>query len=338
MAQDFWASSGYNLCTKDDRGWLIPSDKYLQLVLARPELSPVEESCAAERALYRRLQSKPRLNVTEVDLAELADDDARDNWRVYLEFRQLLNDSKTLEAAYLHQVRNDVTIAPVLFDQLAHSITRNALHGVEDAYTCRAAELFFREQRVAMHEGQALSADTLTIELYEETGGFGNLGRLMRDQGTQTAAIKMDVLNNENAPFYWMRDELHSFAIDLIPGREGSEALARVIERWYAHLLGLRVAVTPKVQIEDPAWRWHIGLDVRATQLLNSLYDGKALEEKDANAIICLFELTETVGHDTKSTREPLKIYLAVAHDHQQRLKLKPQNLIVGLPAELLTR
>jgi hypothetical protein len=50
----------------------------------------------------------------------------------------------------------------------------------------------------------------------------------------------MDVLNHENAPFYWMRDELYSFAIDLAPGRDGADALARVLERWVARLTGAR--------------------------------------------------------------------------------------------------
>src|SRR5204862_8113082 len=114
------------------------------------------------------------------------------------------------------------------------------LEGVEDPWILRAGELLFRRQRVSTEGGQVLAADAATLEVYNETGGFGAVGKLLREH---LPAVKMGVLNHENALFYFMRDELYSFVLDLTPGREGSIALARVLERWVAHLAGSRVAI-----------------------------------------------------------------------------------------------
>jgi hypothetical protein len=45
-----------------------------------------------------------------------------------------------------------------------------------------------------------------------------------------------------------------------------------VLERWVRHFLGVVVRIEPRSRVDDPAWRWHIGLDVDATALLNELY------------------------------------------------------------------
>ena len=52
---DFWSSCGYNLLRKGADGRLIVTDDYLRLYYARPELAPVAESCANERALHALL-------------------------------------------------------------------------------------------------------------------------------------------------------------------------------------------------------------------------------------------------------------------------------------------
>ena len=79
-------------------------------------------------------------------------------------FRDHLLRHKTLEAAYVDLVRRGVGNTPPLFvNQLVHVILRNALDGVEDARVVRAAELFFRTQRVTLHEGSLLAADEETV-------------------------------------------------------------------------------------------------------------------------------------------------------------------------------
>jgi hypothetical protein len=49
---EFWRSSGYRLVEIDAAGGLRPTDDLLRAFVLRPELVPVEESCAAELALH----------------------------------------------------------------------------------------------------------------------------------------------------------------------------------------------------------------------------------------------------------------------------------------------
>ena len=68
-------------------------------------------------------------------------------------------------------------------------------------------------------------------------------------------------------------------------------ALARVLERWVAHLLGVRVAIEPVQRIDDARWRWHVGLDSEATALLNDLYEGRPVDEARQRRLLSLFRL-----------------------------------------------
>ena len=52
---------------------------------------------------------------------------------------------------------------PLFINQLVHVILRNALDGCEDAFVLRAAELFFRPQRLTLHDGSLIAADEETI-------------------------------------------------------------------------------------------------------------------------------------------------------------------------------
>src|SRR5258708_36268353 len=104
-------------------------------------------------------------------------------------------------------------------------------------------------------------------------------------------AVKMDVLTNENAALYFLRDELHGFVLDLTAGCEGPRALAQVLERWVRRLAGAHVTIEPVARIDDERWRWHVGLDVDATAILNDLYRGKAGDAAELERIVALFRL-----------------------------------------------
>src|SRR3546814_11461519 len=79
--RDFWASSGFHLLQRDENGRLAVTDDFLRAYVSRPELAPVEESCAAEIALHRALLEDPRLSVPLEHIAHLADSDARENYQ-----------------------------------------------------------------------------------------------------------------------------------------------------------------------------------------------------------------------------------------------------------------
>jgi hypothetical protein len=342
VAQDFWASSGFRLLGRGPEGWLEPSDDYLRHFLSRVELLPPAEAGPCERHLHARLLDKPRLGVSEADIAAVEDPDARENWTEFLRFRDRLLAAGSLEACYVDQFRRGggrgegrhgtVEIAPPFVDALAQAIVRGLLEGTADPWLARAGELFFRPQRVSIEGGQVLAADASTIEAYAETGGFGNLGRLLRQQQTPVATVKMDILNAENAPLYFLRDELFSFLLDLTPGREGANALAAVLERWVGHLAGVRVVIEPVERVQDERWRWHAGLDVESTAILNALYRGEEVAEERRARLATLFRLTFADAADALPEAAGRPVYLGLAFREDHTLRMKPQNLLVNLP------
>src|SRR6478735_12077664 len=82
--QDFWLSCGHHLLDRDDGGGLLVTDEFLKAYLARPELAPPPNACAAERGLHGALLEDPRRPVTSADIAAIADADARENWSLML--------------------------------------------------------------------------------------------------------------------------------------------------------------------------------------------------------------------------------------------------------------
>ena len=56
-ARDFWTSSGFRLLARDGDGRLAITDDFLRAYFLRPEVAPVEESCAKELALHEALMA-----------------------------------------------------------------------------------------------------------------------------------------------------------------------------------------------------------------------------------------------------------------------------------------
>lgn len=332
MAQDFWAASGYRLL-EHRAGEIVATDAWLAAFLDREELVAPAEACRGERALHRRLKADPRAPIEAAALAAVEDPDARENWRLFLEFRERVLAYPTLESCYAGLFgAGAVAIAPAFVDALACVLARHLLEGAADAWLCRAGELFFRAQRVSTEDGRVLAADAQTIERYAETGGFGTVGRLLRGQDIPTAAVKMDVLSAENAPLYFLRDELFGFVLDLGARGPGAAALARVLERWVGHMAGVAVTIEPLERIEDERWRWHVGLDTESTALLNALYRGEQPATQDLERIVLLFELRFRDDADVLPQMRGRPVYLGLACRADRTLKLKPQNLLTNLP------
>ena len=60
-------------------------------------------------------------------------------------------------------MRRGAKVPQLFLNQLVHVILRNALDGCEDPFVLRAAELFFRTQRMTLHDGSLIAADEETI-------------------------------------------------------------------------------------------------------------------------------------------------------------------------------
>jgi len=332
VVQDFWASSGFSLLA-DSADGLVASDAWLARFTDREELRPPEDAGPRERAMHARLAANPRAIVAPGELADIEDADARDNWTQFLRFRDRVLAFDSLEACYMDLFRRPaVDLAPAFVDVLAQAIVRAILDGTGDPWLCRAGEMLFRRQRVSTEGAKVLAADAATIEVFAETGGFGAVGRLLRRQSTPTPAVKMDVLNHENAGLYFLRDELFGFVLDLSPGGEGAAALARVLERWVARLAGVAVTIEPRARIDDERWRWHIGLDVDSTAILNALYGGEAVAPEVLERLVLLFRMTFREAADVLPEMAGRPVYLGLGCRPDRALKLKPQNLVLNLP------
>lgn len=331
--QDFWCNCGFTLLQRNAEKHLLVTDDFLRRYLRQPELAPIAESCVAELALHASLLDAPRQEVDAQRLAQLADTDARDNFRVWLNYRDRLLHADSIEACYLGIMRNgNQDVAPLFIDHMAQLIVRNILDGETNPLSVRAAELFFRAQSVTLQDGAVMAADAKTVDIYASTGGFGAIGKLLRETNTATRAITLDVLNADNADLYWLRDERFDTVIDLTIGRPGITMLCGVMEKWLKHFLGVPASIKPVEKIHDPHWSWHIGLDVESTALLNALFEGKAAEDADLKRLVGLFRLIITDNAGVKESQIGKPIYLGMAIDSHGRLRLKPQNLLMNLP------
>jgi hypothetical protein len=331
--QDFWRSSGYQTLQPNDHGWLRVTPDYLRWLLARPELAPISESGSRECALHASLLHDPLRVLNEQDIATVEDADTRENYRHFFSLRKALSDAVTLERFYLHLFRRaEISMPPLFVDLAAHAIIRSILHGVDDPYELRAGEMFFRSQRVSTEGGQVLVADAETIALFSESGGFGSIGRLIAKQGTPLREMSMDVMSHENAQLYFLRESRHNYLLDLTHGRAGEQALARVLARWIRHFFGIDVNVEAVGRIDDAAWRWHVGLDVESTAILNDLYEGHEVDDARRARLICLFRLDFADANDMRRDVAGKPVYLGLGITADKQLKLKPQNLLLNLP------
>jgi hypothetical protein len=329
---DFWASCGFRFLKRNAEGRLTVTDDYLRWYYARPELAPVQESCERERALHAALDAQPRRAVSEKEIEAIADADARENYRVMLRFRDRLISAPTLEAFYFDLFRSDVSVPPDFIHQTVQDILRSLIDGTESGLEARAAELFFRKQRVTVREGAVMLADDATVEMHATGGGFGNLGRLILEAQAPLRTVELDVLDEANHAVYFERDERFDTVLNLSPSGAGSLALARVIERWVGHFHGVRIKVTPIREIPDEEWRWHVGLDVESSAMLNEIYNGGEVEEPRMRRIISLFrtEVLDPSAMRAELAGAPVFLGLAMAED--STLRLKPQNLLMNLP------
>jgi Family of unknown function (DUF6352) len=332
MVQDFWRNSGFHLLERNGAGRLRVTDDFLRAYLLRPELRPVEESGPGEIALHDRLLGEPRRPVAAGELEAVEDADARANLRVWLDFRARLLGTDSLEACYRGLFDADVRTPPLFIDQLVQIILRNVLDGVDDPLEARAAELYYREQKASIDEGRILLADLETVEMHASGGNYGSLGRLIVEAQTPVKAVNLDVLDADNGALYWLRDQRHDLVFNVNYGRAGIAALGRVIARWVRHFLDIDLTVTPLRQIQDAQWVWHVGLDAEATSVLNDLWRGEEVEPGRLARLLALFRMDFADPAVLRPDVAGRPVYLALAMDEENVVRMKPQNLLLNLP------
>ncbi|MEM7225780.1 MAG: DUF6352 family protein [Pseudomonadota bacterium] len=329
---DFWRDSGYHLLARDSRGHLTVTDDYLRAYFRRPEVRPVEESCAAERALHEALLADPRRPVGDAELAGMADPDAREAYGYVLGLRDRLVAAGTLEKCYLDLVLEGARLPSLFLDQMVQAVARAMLEGCEDGLRVRAAELLFRAQKVTINDGHIMAADHETVEMYATSGGFGTLGQLVTQTQTPLRTVELDVVDEHNADLYWSRDQSFDTVLNLNFAGAGLDALCRALETWVAHFLSVKISIQPVQQIRDQKWVWHVGLDAEGSALLNDLYNGLEVGEARLARLLSLFRMEFADPSVVAERVAGRPVYLAMAMTESGLLRVKPQNLLVNLP------
>ncbi len=128
------------------------------------------------------------------------------------------------------------------------------------------------------------------------------------------------------------RSDQFDMALDLTGGRAGLVALAEAMRRWIAHVLGVEVTIEPLTELRDAPLTWYVGLDVNGTQIGDWLWSGEDLDESTKSTVVALFALT---FRDPSMMLDKVKgapVYLILAMTPDKTIRMKPQNLITGLP------
>jgi hypothetical protein len=330
--REFWVASGHHLTRRADHGGLIATPELIMAYLARPELMPPADACEAERNLHASLLADPLRPVVKADIAALVDADARENWTFMINFRDRLIAAPSLEAVYTTLARNGAgDLPPIFLSQLCHLILRNVLDGCDDPYTLRAAELFYRSQQATVHDGALLLADAEVIEAQHHPQQDLHSSPLVAMLQPQ-AFGEMDVMDDENAWTYWSRSDAHAMVMNIGGNPKARAGLCRVIERWVAHLLGVAVNVETVASIQDRDWRWFVGLDSEGTRIGNALWNGAALDRTAAERIVALMRMDIEDARLVDERVGARPIYLILAMGADKLVRLKPQNLVAGLP------
>ena len=327
--RDFWGASGHHLLDRDEGGGLVVTDEFLKAYLARPELVPPPEACPVERGIHAQLMANPRLAVPAADLALVADGDARENFSLFLHFRDHLLRYPTLERAYRELFRRDASGVPPLFiQQLTQVIARNAFDGCEDALVLRAAECFFRQQRVTFHEGAVLLADHEAIESHEHDRHASPLMAMLGGP----AVSELTVLSEANGAEYFDRSDAHDFVFNLTAGVGGRAALAEAARLWMRHLTGVDLMLEPVETLSSAPVAWFLAFDAEATRIANSVWNGETPDPDAASRILALFSFTLPDSPKVVPDKRGKAGFAVLATTPDKTLAIKAQNLVAGLP------
>jgi hypothetical protein len=324
---EFWVASGHHLARRDAAGLLAVTDELLLAWLARPEVAPPPEACAAEQALFARLRGDPRAPVSAGDVAAMSDPDARENWTHLIAFRDLLIAAGTVEGAWLKQVRERRFTPQIFLAHLAQLTLRNALDGCEDPLTLRAAELFFRPQASRVKDGAIQLADLELVEAIERERAHQPLTALLNPDPWG----EIDVMSASNAWTWWSRSDAHSMALAWGDEPKAREGFAAAVAAFLRHMLGVATYVEPVLGVETDL-RWYVGLDEGGTKLGDALWRGQTPPHGLADRLIGLFRLTFLNPAQAAPGLGGAPVWLILTLGADGRLRMKPQNLLVGLP------
>jgi hypothetical protein len=168
--------------------------------------------------------------------------------------------------------------------------------------------------------------------MHASGSNYGSLGRLIVEAQGDVAKANLDVLDRQNAALYWERESRHDTVISLTYGRPALDEFCRVMEAWIAHFHQVAVKIAPVKNIEERRWAWHIGLDAEATAILNALWAGEEVDAARMRRILALFRMEFAEPAEMRKDIAGRSVYLALAADENDAVRMKPQNLLINLP------
>jgi hypothetical protein len=180
---------------------------------------------------------------------------------------------------------------------------------------------------MTLHEGSLIAADEETISGQGTTPASPLVSML-----GIPAEAEIDVMNDDNAAFYFEHSDQFHVALDLTGGRRGLQALGAVIALWIRHLLATEADIEPLIEMREEKFTWYVGLDADGTKIGDALWNGEDLDEVTQSRLIGLYRLTFRNPDVAMEKVKGEPIFLILAMDKDKILRLKPQNLVTGLP------
>ena len=77
---------------------------------------------------------------------------------------------------------------------------------------------------------------------------------------------------------------------------------------------------------------WYVGLDAEATKLGDKMWNGEEIDEAAMSQVIGLFQLTFRDPSIVLDRVRGEPVYLILSMTPDKLIRMKPQNLIAGLP------
>ncbi|MDO5529478.1 MAG: DUF6352 family protein [Paracoccus sp. (in: a-proteobacteria)] len=322
---EFWVASGHHLTRLDRQGRMEVTDELLLGWLARPELAPPPEACAAERDLFARLRTAPRAPVSAGEIAAMDDADARENWGMFIGLRDRLLDAGSIEAGTLDILARPQDIPPIFRDQLIQLVLRNALDGCDDPFTLRAAELLYRPQRPLIAEGALRMVDAELAAGIDAQMHANPLGAMLSG-GIEA----LDVMSAETAWSYWSRSDAHTMVLPWGAADQARSGFARALEAFLRQLAGFACRIEPLTETGQVPMRWFAGLNAEGSAIGNALWHG----DPAPASLIGIFALSPAPGAvnpalEARLAGAPVWLLLGLSGDRE--IRLKPQNLVEAL-------
>jgi hypothetical protein len=98
------------------------------------------------------------------------------------------------------------------------------------------------------------------------------------------------------------------------------------------HLLSVDCRIEPLAALRGVDFIWYVGLDAQATAIGDALWGGEEVDDATQSRLIGLYRLSVAAPGIVLEAASGEPIYLLLAMTPDGLLRMKPQNLIAGLP------